>query len=263
MVSLSATSPVNNKPKPNGFDSAVNMVKFGGQKDFLRTMRFTLEWGKAVSKNLKNVKPITIFIKGVKHTEDFLAFGEFFTASCKAASSVKNALKHGFTKTYSSLKASALELIWNIFKVVKCLKAYGIYALKATLFTPLMAIGGVSFAVNSFDKAKKEILAGKKIFNAKPKSSENSLLNKIDIFNYFTPSVKDKKKELAIRTATIEYHGLKALRNGGTTIVGAIVTLNALFAFAVSGFTMLTLGTVILVSNTAASIIKESNHLKV
>lgn len=259
MVSIAAKRTIDEKPKPNGFDGAINVVK-NGPKDFLRSMRFSLEWGRESYKALKDVKPISKFITGVKGAEDFLAFGEFFQSTCRVASSLTNALKHGVTKTYSGLKASALEFIWNLFKVIKCLKSYGVFVLKKAIFTPLMALGGISFAINSFDKAKKEIKAGNKILNSK--ISEKPFLEKINPLKFFRSDEADKKKELALRDATLVYHVHKTAKNVGTLAVGTIVTLKALFAFTAPGIVMLTLGTVILVSNTAASIIKESYHLK-
>jgi len=244
------------KPKPNGFDGAVKVVK-AGPKDFLRSMRFTLDWGRESYTALKNVKPITGFIKGVKGAEDYLAFGEFFQSCCKVASSVTNTLKHGVTKTYSKLKASALEFIWNLFKVIKCLKTYGVYVFKNTIFTPLMAIGGICFAVNSFDKASKEIIAGSKILNTNP--SENNFFN---LFRTSKTIQTNREKELAIRDATLAYHVNKTAKNTGTLAVGIIVTLKALFAFTAPGIVMLSLGTMILATNITASIIKESYELK-
>ncbi|NGX27903.1 MAG: hypothetical protein K940chlam1_00075 [Candidatus Anoxychlamydiales bacterium] len=259
MVSLFATQSVDNKPKSNRFDGAVNVVK-NGQKDFMRSMRFVCEWGRESYKSLKDVKPISNFVTGIKGAEDFLAFGEFFQSTCKVGSSVTNVLKHGVTKTYSSLKASSLEFIWNLFKVMKCLKSYGIYALKGAIFTPFMAVGGVSFAINSADKAFAEIKASNKLQNSN--LQEKTFLQKINPVNFFTSSETAQKKEKALRDATLTYHFHKTVKNVGTLAVGAIVTLKALFAFSAPGIVMLTLGTVILVSNTAASIIKESNHLK-
>lgn len=256
----STKNTINAQLKPNGFDAAVNVAK-KGQKDFLRSIRFSLGWAVESSKVLKNVKPITLLMTGIKSAEEFLAFGEFFQATCKVGSSVTNALKDGITKSYSSLKASALEFIWNLFKVMKCLKNYGVFALKSTLYTPLMAVGGISFAVNATDRALVQIKEGNKVLNSKVVTN-NTVKDALFRFFGFSDSAAARKKELARRDVILLCHLNKTAKNICIIAIGVIVTLRALIAFSAPGIVILTLGSLILITNTVASILEESYGLK-
>jgi hypothetical protein len=214
---------------------AVEILK-NDNKNILRTIRHSFEWIENIFANLKDSLPIKNIIQFTKGGEDALSFNEFLQSSLKMCSSVTLMVNDNFTTAINAVSRSALDLIWNFFKVCKTLQNYKIVNFASRFYVNLMAIGGLSFAISSADKA---IKTSKDLFDL-----ENS------------------KKVIEKKDIQILNNLFKLAQNIGTCAIGVIVTANAMFGFIASSMSMLVIGTVVLISSISSSIL-QSYHLQI
>ena len=219
------------KQPPSGCLIAKKVLN-DNHKDVLRTIRFTFEWAQTCFKDLGDLLPFSAnhLVTLTKGGEDALSFSEYRQSVLKTGHTFSAAFKEDITTTISNFGRNILDMGWNFFKVCKSLKSYQILALSSKFFVNLMAFGGLSFAATSFDKMVRE---AKTLFKLK----------------------HDQDTEIVVRLYRIAKYV-------GTLAIGIMVSLKAIFGIISPGVLMLTVGTTILVSNFAASIITETHQLK-
>lgn len=224
-----------NSEKISNFSIGAKVLK-ENDKNVLKAIRHSGEWMQTLSESFKDSLPIRSIIDLTKGGEDALSLNDCFQSVFKMVHSITLSIKDGIKSTINDLARNALDLIWKFFKICKTLKHYEIVSFAPKFLIKLSAIGGISFAISSADKA---FAASKELINI------------------------EKSTSIEKKDAYIVYNLLKLAKNIGTVVIGTIVFAGALFGFVTSGLFSLVLGTVILISDISGSIIKESYHLQI
>lgn len=227
-----AASSSSSKKTLSGFEVGAKIIK-ENTKDCFRFVKMGSEWAKMATQS--DSLPLTSLFKVAKGGEDALSINEFGESIFKMAHSISTFFTDGIANAISDFARSVLDLTWNTFKIFKTLKSYKIFELTSKYFTPLMAVGGISFSIT----------AGDKIYNT------GSELLKLQNGN-----------EIKNKDALILYNLYKLAKNIGLFAVGIIVASNAIFGFMMPSLYMLILGTGILISSFSASIVKATYHLQ-
>lgn len=222
------------------FLTGVKIIKMNS-KNILRSIRQSFEWIRIAFEGLKDSMPIGNLIRFTRLGEQSFAFGDFFQSILKIGHTVIACFKDGIINSISYIRETSLDLVWNTFKICKALKNNQIVNFNAKFINPLMGVGGIAFAINSAFRFNHEREAAVKTMSK--------------------PATSDMAKKIK-REAKIFCRVIRMAKNICTMAIGIIVSIAAILGFMTPTVISLILGTAILATEIIASIIQETNGLK-
>ncbi|NGX34689.1 MAG: hypothetical protein K1060chlam1_01042 [Candidatus Anoxychlamydiales bacterium] len=230
------SSPSRPRPAPEKKETSVFLVAESvirsNAKNVLKTIRQSFEWLRLTFENLKDSIPVGNVIKFTKIGESTFAFGDLARSTLRIGHNVKSFVKEGISKTITSFAENTLDLIWNVLKIFKALKnpIFPIFTLASKFFVPLQTIGGASFALSSANRIFKQVKGSSKLLD--------------DIAKHPTDIKTCQKNDLMVFARILD-----TAKNICTFIIGTMISIG----FVASGTVILSLGTIILISEISLS----------